>query len=86
MFEWNSIQSTTFKTPKGDSIQVKLFYELKDTDSNLFVDGQGMDIDAVAHKFLGTEAESLNILQNNKTAIVENDFDMSRVKRLKIPT
>lgn len=85
MLEWLSIPTTNFTTPKGEVIEVKLFYEITDSDSNLFVDGEGMDIDAVAYKYLGTEAESLNILRANKVSIVENKFNMKKVKRVKIP-
>lgn len=86
MLEWNTVTPVNFTKANGDTVQVKLRYELKPSDSNLFVDCQGQDIDALAHKYLGTEAESLNILQNNAVAISENKFDMSKVKRIKIPT
>ena len=85
MFEWNTVTPVNFTKANGDTVQVKLRYELKPSDSNLFVDCQGQDIDALAHKYLGTEAETLNILQNNAVSISEHKFDMSKVKRIKIP-
>ncbi len=85
MFEWNTVPPVNFTKANGETVQVKLRYELQDSDSNLFVDCQGQDIDALAHKYLGTEAESLNILQNNAVAISEHKFDMTKVSRIKIP-
>lgn len=85
MLEWLSVPVTTFTNPKGEAIEVKLRYEMADSDSNLFVDSEGMDIDAIAFKYLETEAESLNILQANKVLIVERKFDMAKVTRVRIP-
>jgi len=85
MLEWLPVTPVDFVKPNGETISLKIFYELQASDSNLIVDSQGQDIDALAFKYLGTEAEALNILQNNAAAIVENNFDMSRVQKVTIP-
>ena len=85
MMEWNSVQTDTFVNAKGESTQVKLIYPFVSADSNYFVNTDGRELDLIAFQELGSEYESLNILQNNAQAIVEYGFDMSKVRTVFIP-
>lgn len=85
MFEWNSVQTETFVNAKGEPTEVKLIYPFVSANSNYFVKSEGRPLDLIAFQELGSEYESLNLLQNNAQAIVEYGFDMSKVKNVFIP-
>lgn len=85
MFEWNPISTDEFTNAKGEKTTVKLICPLQKTAGNYFVATEGRELDLIAFQELGSEYESLNLLQNNAQAIVEYGFDMSKVKNVFIP-
>lgn len=85
MFEWNAVRTTTFTNAKGEATEVKLLYEFVNSAPNYFVEVEGRELDLVAFQEMQSEYESLNLLQNNATEIVEYGFDMGKVKSVYIP-
>jgi hypothetical protein len=84
MLEWSNVQPVKFVNSAGVETEVRLFYEHDPALATRTVPTGGRDLDHVAYVELGDETEALNILQNN-TLLIEYDFDMNRVKKLKVP-
>lgn len=85
MLEWSSVPISRFKNPSGVLTNVKLRHESTPSINYYVIDPQGKDLDLVAYEELGSSAESLRLLEQNATTLSEYNFDMSKIKALKIP-
>lgn len=85
MFEWLSVQTTSFTNADGVITDVKLIHEFSVATQNFTVPTYGKDLDLIAFEQLQNEYESLQLLENNAQILMEYEFNMSNVPKLKIP-
>lgn len=87
---YNSIDTISFTDINGVKKPVKDTRPLQELDTSIVIDvEQGMIIDEVISRreYYGDNAEDLSylIIDHNAEKIVENDFDLDKLKKLKIP-
>lgn len=85
MFEWIAVQKTPFTNAKGIYTEVKLLHENNLSERYYTIQTDGKDLDLITFEQLGSEAESLRLLEQNNVALTEYDFDMSKIPKLNIP-
>lgn len=84
MLEWLSVKEEVFVNAFNNATNVKLRYEPQEIQGFTEVNPEGKDIDALAFEYMGTEAESLRLLNANPL-IVEYKFNMKKLSKIKIP-
>ena len=87
---YNAIDTITFTDQDGNQFPVKDIRPLQELDTATSIKVEkGMKFDDVASRREiygeGTEALSYVLLDHNAEKMVENDFDVSTLKELKIP-
>lgn len=83
--EWSQVEDTTFVNPSGIETKIKLVHEFELDPPFKRVDFNNRDIDEAAFDELGSEHESLRLMEANMRELVENDFDLSRLRTIKVP-
>lgn len=84
MFEWIAVKEVNFINANGKTTSVKLTHEIP-IQTGYEVDCNGKDLDLIAYEELGNEFESLRLMENNSTVLAEYDFNMSKIRKIKIP-
>jgi hypothetical protein len=84
-FEWQSVDPVVFTTLQGAETLVRLLHEIPDFPNGYEVDLEGRDIDEVAYEELGTELDSLRLVEANAQRLVEYKFDLDKIRKIKIP-
>lgn len=85
MNEWLGVPTITFPNAAGLNTQVKFLHEFKKETANRTITTDGKDLDLIAFEQLGSELETLRLLEMNAQAISEYGFNMRKVQSLKIP-
>jgi hypothetical protein len=85
MLEWNVIESEKFINPKKEVTQVKLLYPFRVSPNVYEVETRKRDLDLIASEEMGTEMESLNVLQNNASLLMDYNFEIEKIPVMRIP-
>lgn len=85
MFEWQNIPKAKFVNPRGVETYVQLQYKFPTVANFDEVDRNGRDIDHVAYDHIGSEKDAITIVGMNAQRLVEYDFDISTMERVKVP-
>lgn len=85
MLEFLNVPTTSFTNADGVITDVIVLHEFVIASQFYSKETKGKDLDLIAFEELGTEYESLKLMENNAQAITEYDFDMSKVLKLNIP-
>ena len=86
------VEEITFKSALGRSVKIKDLLPVPDRSDNSVVIALAKDdeLDEIATRTdiygEGYEAKSYDIFAENIEELVQNDFDMNRLKRLRIPS
>ncbi len=83
--EWSQVEETTFVNAAGVETRIKLVHEFALDQPFRERDFDNRDIDEAAFDEMGSEHESLRLMEANMVALVENDFDLSKLKTIKVP-
>lgn len=85
MLEWQKVTAVDFKNASGNVTSVKVRHEFQEELSVRDVEVNERDMDLLAFEEMGTEMESLRIAELNATVLIENDYDMTKIKTMKVP-
>ena len=85
MLEWSSVPETKFTSPNGTETNVKLVHEHVQYTPLYEIQVHGEDLELIAYEELGSSLEAMKLLEANATILSEYMFDMSKIKKLKIP-
>ena len=85
MLEWLDVKEEFFLNPNGVKTSVKIIYPFKKSKNFYLVDCKNRDLDLIAFEEMGSEAEVLNIIQNNCENLMDYDFDLSKIEKIYIP-
>ena len=85
MLEWLTVPEVKFTNPQGQETRVKLMHIFEAEGETYEVETNGEALDALAYRYLGSEAESLRLMELNAEVLLLAEFDMKRVPRIKVP-
>lgn len=85
MLEWLSVPESDWVDPDGNPTRVKFMHEFPVMDRLDTVITHKRDIDLIAFEEMGSELESLRLMEFNAVKMVEYDFDVTRMPTLDIP-
>ena len=83
--EWSQVEETVFVNPAGIETRIKLIHEFDPDPPFREIDFNNRDIDEAAFDELGSEHQSLRLMEANMRELVEFDFDLSRLKTINVP-
>lgn len=87
-----NIEEITFKNALGRSVKIKdlLPVPIRSDNSVIIAIAKGDELDEIATRTdiygEGYESNAYNIFAENIEELVQNDFDMDRLKKLRIPS
>lgn len=85
MLEWLMVQPIEWVNPDGESTMVRFIHEIPVEERMDTVSVAGRDIDLIAFDEMGSELESLRLMEFNAQKLSEYDFDMTKLAALDIP-
>lgn len=85
MLEWTNVQPSKYEL-NNELVDVKTIHKFTPyTGAKILVQVDGRDIDHLAYKLLGTELESLNLMEINAVKLLEYKFRLSKIQTVMIP-
>ena len=79
MFQWHDVEEIDFNGKK-----FKMYRNLYKPEKSQAVKNEGLELDHIAHKYLGDEMDMYKILDTNITSYIEERGNVSRIE-VKIP-
>lgn len=85
MLEWTGVSTSKYNL-NGKLVDVKILHKFTPySGEKLVAPIENRDIDHLAYKLLGTELESLYLMETNAVKIREYNFKMSKLQNVMIP-
>jgi len=85
MLEWTGVSTSKYNL-NGQLVDVKILHKfIPYSGEKLIAPIENKDIDHLAYKLLGTELESLNLMEINAVKLREYNFEMFKLQNIMIP-
>lgn len=81
MFRWQAVLDFDF-----EDMTVKMYREPYEADTTTIVPNENIELDHLAHKYLGSSLMMYKILDTNWVEFMENRGQVSDMAEIKIPT
>lgn len=88
MLEWPSVEPESYTNPlTGERVEMRLIYAPPPEGyrTRRVIDYAGENLTLIAHRFLSSAEDILKLCMANAGALIDHDWNLSRIRRLVIP-